>query len=199
MRDYLGVTRRLLMLLARKIIAAFVSLFVFYGLAFGGLKDAAKAIRVSGGEDHTLIVTANNWVWVCGPNGDYPYNNYYGVLGTGSNSFGLDVNSPARVHDGAMGTDSDRLEGINDIDAGWRHSLALEVNGVVWSWGWNSEGQLGDGTDLDKQTPVQVLSGEQDPNSQTSLLRYIELISAGRSGRHSLAVDANGYAYGLGV
>jgi hypothetical protein len=50
------------MLLARKTITAFVSLFVSYALAFGGLKEDAKAIHVSGGEDHTLIVTANNWV-----------------------------------------------------------------------------------------------------------------------------------------
>jgi len=186
------------MLVARKTITAFVSLFVAYGVAFGGLKEDAKAIDVSGGEDHTLILTANNWVWASGPNGDYPYNNYYGVLGTDSNSFSLDLNSLARVHDGGMGTESGRLEGINDVAAGWRHSLALDVNGFVWSWGWNSEGQLGDGTDLEKHSPVQVLSGEQDPNSQTSLLRYIELISAGRSGQHSLAVDANGYGYGWG-
>jgi alpha-tubulin suppressor-like RCC1 family protein len=145
MRDYLGVPRRLLMLLARKTIPVFVSLFVSYAVAFGGLKEDAKGIRVSGGEDHTVILTANKWVWVCGPNGDYPYNNYYGVLGTGSNSFGLDANSAVRVHDGMMDRESDRLEGISDIDAGWMHSLALDVNGLVWSWGWNSEGQCGNG------------------------------------------------------
>jgi len=181
------------MLVARKTVTAFVSLFVSYGVAFGGLKEDAKAIHVSGGEDHTLIVTANNWVWVCGANGDYPYNSYYGVLGTGSNSFSLDVNSPIRVHDGDMGTQSDRLEGINDIDAGWRHSLALDVNGFVWSWGWNSEGQLGDGTPYARTTPVKV----RGPND-AGYLQYIDSISAGRSGRHSLAVDANGYAYAWG-
>ncbi len=49
------------MLLARKIVAVFLSLVVSYGLAFGGLKEDAEAISVSGGEDHTLILTANRW------------------------------------------------------------------------------------------------------------------------------------------
>jgi len=39
------------MLLARKTFTAFMSLFVSYGVAFGGLKEDAKAIHVSGGED----------------------------------------------------------------------------------------------------------------------------------------------------
>jgi hypothetical protein len=36
-----------------------------------------------------------------------------------------------------MNTPSDYLEDINDIDAGWTHSLALDVNGFVWAWGEN--------------------------------------------------------------
>jgi alpha-tubulin suppressor-like RCC1 family protein len=185
------------MLLARKTITACVSLLVSCSAAFAGLKEDAEGIRVSGGEDHTLILTANNWVWGCGPNGyrvgEVTY--YYGVLGTGSNDPDLDQKVLTRTHGP---NDVNYLDEISDIAAGWKHSLALDVNGFVWSWGWNSEGQLGDGTDLEKHSPVQVLSGEQDPNSQTSLLRYIELISAGRSGQHSLVVDANGYGYGWG-
>ena len=50
-------------------------------------RDGSKAIMISGGEDHTLVVTANNWAWACGPNG-YRYQDvtYYScVLGIGSN------------------------------------------------------------------------------------------------------------------
>ena len=98
-----------------------------------------------------------------------------------------------------MSTTSGYLEDIYDVDAGWKHSLALDVNDMVWSWGWNSEGQLGVGEGVTYSTvPVQVLSGEQDQGNPSSLLQYIIAISAGRSGEHSLAVDANNFAYAWG-
>jgi len=38
---------------------------------------------------------------------------------------------PVRVH----GTgDVGFLDDINDFDAGWVHSLALDINGFVWAW-----------------------------------------------------------------
>ena len=43
------------------------------------------------------------------------------------------------------------------IAAGLYHSLALKQDGTVWAWGDNDYGQLGDGTDTDRLTPVQVL------------------------------------------
>ena len=41
------------------------------------------------------------------------------------------------------------------------HSIALKSYGTVWAWGYNYYGQLGDGTNKDRDTPVQVsgLSG----------------------------------------
>jgi alpha-tubulin suppressor-like RCC1 family protein len=41
------------------------------------------------------------------------------------------------------------------------HSLALKTDGTVWAWGDNHWGQLGDGTNTDRQMPVQTknLSG----------------------------------------
>jgi alpha-tubulin suppressor-like RCC1 family protein len=62
--------------------------------------------------------------------------------------------------------------------------LALDEDGVVWAWGWNNKGQLGD-ISLDfknraKATPV--------PNLRGKGVRFTA-ISAG--GGHSLALDAN--------
>jgi len=37
------------------------------------------------------------------------------------------------------------------------HSVYLKVDNTVWAWGSNSFGQLGDGTNADKLTPVQAL------------------------------------------
>ncbi|MCF6154843.1 MAG: hypothetical protein E3K36_06225 [Candidatus Brocadia sp.] len=42
------------------------------------------------------------------------------------------------------------------ISAGWYHTVAVKSDGTVWAWGCNDHGQLGDGTDTDRNTPVQV-------------------------------------------
>jgi alpha-tubulin suppressor-like RCC1 family protein len=42
------------------------------------------------------------------------------------------------------------------ITAGDLQSLALKSDGTVWAWGRNNVGQLGDGTTINKSTPVQV-------------------------------------------
>lgn len=50
------------------------------------------------------------------------------------------------------------LSGVRAISAGYRHSLALLEDGTVWAWGYNAQGQLGDGTNTDRNTPVKVPS-----------------------------------------
>ncbi len=145
---------------------------------------------VSGGEAHSLVLTADGFVWGCGAN------NYY-QLGIGDTM--ADELYPVCVHDGAMSTTSEYLEGIEDIAAGLTHSLARDENGFVWAWGRNVEGQLGNDGLGDSQTePVQVLSGEQDAGDPNSFLQYITDISAGRSGKHSLAVDESKFVWAWG-
>jgi alpha-tubulin suppressor-like RCC1 family protein len=48
------------------------------------------------------------------------------------------------------------LGGIKAISGGGAHTLALDSTGKVWAFGWNFYGQLGDGTNIDRHTPVQV-------------------------------------------
>lgn len=42
------------------------------------------------------------------------------------------------------------------IAAGYAHTAALKSDGTVWTWGNNRYGQLGDGTTIDRTTPIQV-------------------------------------------
>ena len=42
------------------------------------------------------------------------------------------------------------------IAGGLWHTAGLKSDGTVWAWGANASGQLGDGTGIDKLTPVQV-------------------------------------------
>lgn len=94
-------------------------------------------------------------------------NNFSGELGDGTTTNRL---KPVRV---------DRhVAGIVEISAAGSHTLALGGDGTVWTWGRNYAGQLGDGTQDDRHTPVHLgLTG-------------ITHVSAAEA--ESLAVDSGG-------
>src|ERR1019366_8362435 len=48
------------------------------------------------------------------------------------------------------------LSGVAAIAVGAFHGLALKSDGTVWTWGYNNEGELGDGTTTQRLTPVPV-------------------------------------------
>jgi alpha-tubulin suppressor-like RCC1 family protein len=48
------------------------------------------------------------------------------------------------------------LAGVTAIAASSFSSLALRNDHTIWAWGANPYGQLGDGTQIDRVTPVQV-------------------------------------------
>ena len=50
------------------------------------------------------------------------------------------------------------------IGAGEMHSLAVRSDGSIWAWGSNAHGELGDGTDEERHTPVR-LSGLSNVSS----------------------------------
>ena len=56
------------------------------------------------------------------------------------------------------------LSGVEEVDAGSWHNLALKKDGTVWTWGWNGNGELGDGTTTNRYTPLRVrgLSSVED-------------------------------------
>ena len=76
------------------------------------------------------------------------------------------------------------MTGVAAVAGGQNHSLALKSDGTVWAWGYNTRGQLGDGTNgagTNKSTPVQVKGAEG-----IGLLTDATAIDAGVT--HSLAV-----------
>jgi hypothetical protein len=105
----------------KKIIITLASLIVTVSSrGFGG--ESAVATKVSGGEDHTLVLTESKSVWACGDNSYYQ-------LGIASNHHEWTL---IRVHGP---DDVGYLQDIDDVDAGWKHSLALDTSDFVWSWG----------------------------------------------------------------
>lgn len=73
------------------------------------------------------------------------------------------------------------------VSAGKGHTLAVGSDGYLYSWGKNDNGQLGDGTTLDRSEPVRVKTPDD--------LRFLQ-VSAG--GGHSLALDSTGEVWGWG-
>ncbi|MFF8378621.1 hypothetical protein ACF07V_21125 [Streptomyces sp. NPDC015661] len=95
--------------------------------------------------------------------------------------------APGRVCGNATCTTP--LGRIVQVAAGTGHSIALLEDGSVLAWGANYSGQLGDGTETDRSTPVRVCAvGEPAPCA--SFLKGVVSVAAGAI--HSLAVLTDG-------
>ncbi len=94
---------------------------------------------ISAGIWHTMARRADGSVWVWGWN-------YYGQLGLGT-EYG-DPRRPQEVPG---------LRGVVAVACHELSSMALKLDGTVWSWGYNAYGTLGDGTTTTRLAPVQVL------------------------------------------
>lgn len=84
------------------------------------------------------------------------------------------------------------LDEITSVAAGSTHTLALDLNGNVWSWGYNGKGALGNNSTSDRGYADKV----KNP-SGTGDLKNIVRIAAGGTGlfNYSIAVESNGTVY----
>jgi alpha-tubulin suppressor-like RCC1 family protein len=123
------------------------------GLASGVVEVASGA---QGGHTCALLSTGAVKCWG---------NNFYGQLGDGSTT---NRDAPANV----VGLSS----GVAAITAGEGHTCALLSTGAVKCWGYNSSGQLGDSSTINRITPVDV----------TGLASGVSAIAAGMN--HTCAI-----------
>ncbi len=105
--------------------------------AWGG--DLGNAVAITAGEEHACALLASGGVKCWG-------NNFWGQLGNGSNSF-----------QAPPGDVVDATSGFVAVSAGPIHTCAVTVAGGVKCWGDNFFGQLGDGTNVRRGTPVNVV------------------------------------------
>src|SRR5262245_13782680 len=113
-----------------------------------------------------------------------------GELGNGPPLTGLSV--PGPVLNAAGGCCLDQLV---DLQTGIAHSLALDAQQRLWTWGDNSAGQLGIGSlsPAASALPIQV------PGFVARLPAAPQQESIAAEGGHALAIDANGAVWAWGI
>ena len=99
---------------------------------------------IAAGWYHSVALKSDGTVWTWGDN------DYY-TLGDGTWN---DRTTPVQVL-GPGGTGD--LSGITAIAADFSHNLAFRIDGTIWAWGSNYSRQLGDGTNTNSSSPVQVI------------------------------------------
>lgn len=73
------------------------------------------------------------------------------------------------------------------IGAGYFHTLGVTEDGIAYAWGQNSKGKLGDGTTINKSSPITVIGG----------ITNWKQVSAGKES--SLGLTESGIAYAWGA
>jgi len=124
-------------------------------------------IAVAAGHEFSMALRVDGTVWSWGAN-------QQGQLGDGTTT-----PKPKKI------VQVQGLKNIVAIASGLSHGLALDVGGIIWTWGLNNAGQLGDGSITSRSTPAPVVN-----------LDRVIAIAGGDA--HSLAVRADGTVWAWG-
>jgi len=134
----------------------------------GGYTDWVFAEAAPNSATFSLGIRSNGTLWAWGDNSFYQ-------LGNGTTD---PRSSPALVSGGFTDWIS--------ASAGLAHGVGLRSNGTLYAWGFNTAGQIGDGTGSPRSVPVLVSGGFTDWSS----------VNAG--GSHNLGVRSNGTLWAWG-
>jgi hypothetical protein len=132
--------------------------------------SGTSVTAIAGGGSHSLALTSSGQVLAWGSNG-------YGQLGNGTTT---NSSTPVQVSLPSGTT-------VIAIAAGGFHSLALTASGQVLAWGYNGNGELGNGATTNSSSPVAVSL----PSGTT-----VTAIAGG--GSHSLALTSTGQVLAWG-
>ncbi|MBS0658888.1 MAG: choice-of-anchor D domain-containing protein [Verrucomicrobia bacterium] len=130
------------------------------------------AAQLVAGGSYNLVLCSDGTLVAWGQNAD-------GQLGDGTNSARSTAVAVLRT-----GTPL-ASRTVVGLAAGTSHSLALCADGTVAAWGWNTQGQLGDGTTASRNAPVAV-------SVAGSALAGRTVTGLAGGSHHSLAVCADG-------
>ena len=155
---------------------------------YPNLPEDFTYVQVSAGWNYSLAVGSDGNAYAWGSNDD-------GRFGDGTTT---DRRTPVRVKTPDRDTYPDLPEDFTyvQVSAGFQHSLALGSDGNAYAWGWNSYGQLGDGTSFSRYTPVRVKT--PDRNTYPDLPKDFTYLQVSAGEQHSLALGSDGNAYAWG-
>lgn len=136
-------------------------------------------VAITAGGDHVQAVMGDGTVYAWG-------NNSNGQIG--QNSAGGNFLLPVQVKGpGGVGT----LTGVVSASNGFVFSTVLKSDGSVWTWGANSNGQLGDNSGIDQYAPVQV----KGPGGVGTLGSILDVRA---SNYHAVALKSDGSVWTWG-
>jgi len=130
------------------------------------IQEASKSTdwaHFDAGGGHTVAIKNDGTLWAWGLNN-------YGQLGDGTTE---DKLVPTQ--------EISQSTNWSSISIGGLHTVALKIDGTLWSWGRNSDGQLGDGTTENKHVPVQEDSQSADWRSLSAGAHYTVAIKSDRT------------------
>lgn len=136
-----------------------------------------RFVQVSAANAHSLALAADGTVYAWGTN-------FTGQVGIGTAAASL---VPVAVSQGDIPVGTRFVQ----VAAGSDHSLALAADGTLYAWGFNSNGQVGDNTTINRTAPVAVSLGAASVGT-----RFVRVVGGQF---HSLALAADGTLYGWGL
>lgn len=161
-------------------LTGFVASFLVFGIlqyAMPSIFDMLRPNEVRAGSSSKTWTT----------NGDFTAN--VGTTGTATTKNSIFVSGAIAGDDAnvTLSSPEPNFE-TTSLSSGPNFHLAIKTDGTLWSWGWNGNGQLGQGTsdaEMTHNTPVQVGSGTN-----------WKMVSAG--GTHAVAIKADGSMWSWG-
>jgi alpha-tubulin suppressor-like RCC1 family protein len=136
---------------------------------FIGITDGQEVCSGSG----TITLTADNIT-----------TGVFSGVGVTDNANGTATFNPATAGVGDHSISYQVNVGFVQVAAGQNHSLGIRSDGSLWAWGFNGNGELGDGTTTNRQTPVIIGGGTWSQ------------IAAGMT--HSLGIKSDGTLWAWG-
>lgn len=150
----------------------------------GGVLSGKFITAAAAGSHHSVLLSSSGEVFTCG-------HALKGALGDGITSAAY-VNYPVAVD--MTGVLSGKV--VTQIAAGYRMAMALTSDAEVFTWGYNSSGQLGDGTTTDRTSPVAVnMSGALSGQAVTTLSAGLDVSAVLASPAVSTISPANRFTY----
>ncbi len=149
--------------------------------------DISDVKKIDAGGMQTIALKNDGTVWAWGLN-------RYGNLGiatssTNTSNAAYKKATPVQVLIAA----GSPLTNVVDISSLYETSYALTENGELYGWGFNTSGQIGDNTIVNKNVATRVVTSAKDT------LENIKILADGQNTNTNIIADKDGYLFVSGV